>query len=55
VTERLGALAQVGLASRALERDEAEATAAGRALVALIDEVAAGVTTRCRAGLGARP
>jgi hypothetical protein len=52
LTERLGALAQAGLASRALERDEAEATDAGRALVGLIDRIAAGLAARCRAGLG---
>jgi hypothetical protein len=53
LSERLGALAQAGLARRALDRDEAEATEAGRGLVALIDAIAAGVRDRCRAGLGA--
>jgi DNA-binding HxlR family transcriptional regulator len=55
LTERLGALAQAGLATRALERDEAEATEAGRALVTLLDGIASAVAARCRAGLDGSP
>jgi len=53
LSERLGALAQAGLARRALDRDEAEATEAGLGLVELIDTIAAGVLARCRTGLAA--
>jgi hypothetical protein len=53
VSERVAALAQVGLAARDLERDDVAGTPAGRGLVALVDTIAAGLAARCRAGLGA--
>jgi CO/xanthine dehydrogenase Mo-binding subunit len=52
VTERVGALAQVGLATRDLERDGAEATPAGQALVALVEYLRGAVQARGRAELG---
>lgn len=52
-TERVGALAQVGLAQRALERDSVEVTPAGAALVGLVEYLCAALEARCRAGLGA--
>jgi hypothetical protein len=49
VSERAGALAQAGLAARDVERDAVAATAAGRAVVALVERLAAGLVARCRA------
>jgi len=51
VSERVNALAQLGLAARDLERDAVTGTAAGRAVVALVKAISAGLATRCRAGL----
>jgi hypothetical protein len=48
VTERVGALAQLGLAARDLEHDALAVTPAGRSLVALVDVLAAAIATRCR-------
>jgi DNA-binding HxlR family transcriptional regulator len=52
VSERVAALAQVGLAARNVERDDVSGTAAGRGLVALVEAISAGLAARCRAGLG---
>lgn len=51
VSERVSALAQLGLAARDLERDGVTGTATGRAVVALIGAIGAGLAARCRAGL----
>jgi hypothetical protein len=53
VSERVSALAQAGLAARALDHDAVAATEAGRGLVALIDAIGRAVAARCRGGLGA--
>ena len=47
-SERVNALAQVGLAARDLERDAVAETAAGRGVVALIEAISAGLAARCR-------
>lgn len=52
VSERVGALAQVGLATRDLEREAVAGTRAGRGLVALVEAVSAGLAARCRSGPG---
>jgi hypothetical protein len=51
VTERIGALAQLGLAARDVERDAAVGTPAGRGVVALVDGLAAAVARRGRQAL----
>jgi hypothetical protein len=48
VTERVGALAQLGLAARDLEHDALAGTPAGRGVVALVDGLAAAIAARCR-------
>lgn len=53
VGERVGALAQLGLVTRDLERDSAGATAAGRGLVDLVEVLATALGERVRAGLPA--
>jgi hypothetical protein len=52
VSERVNALAQVGLAARELDRDAIVDTPAGRAVVGLVEAVGAEVAARCRAGAG---
>ncbi len=51
VSERVNALAQLGLAARDLERDGVTSTAAGRAVVGLVGAISAGLAVRCRGGL----
>jgi hypothetical protein len=51
VTERIGALAQLGLAARDVERDAAVGTPAGRGAVALVNGLAAAVARRGRQAL----
>jgi hypothetical protein len=51
VTERVGALAQLGLVARDLERDAVAGTRGGRGLVAVLDVIADAVAARCRGGL----
>jgi hypothetical protein len=53
VRERVAGLVQVGLAARELERDTVRGTPAGRALVALVEEIGGGLAARCRAGRSA--
>lgn len=48
-SERVNALAQVGLAARDLERDAVVGTAAGRGVVALVEAISAELAARCRA------
>lgn len=52
VTERVSALAQLGLAARDLERDGVAETVAGRGVVGLVEAIAADLAARCRRGLG---
>jgi hypothetical protein len=53
VTERVHALAQVGLAARDLERGAVAVTPAGQGLAGLVEEVAQGVRRRLSQGLPA--
>lgn len=50
VSERVGALAQLGLATRDLERDSVSATTAGRGLAAVVRTISSGLEARWRAG-----
>jgi hypothetical protein len=52
VSERVAALAQVGLAARDVARDDLVVTMTGRGLVALVDAISEALAARCRAGLG---
>lgn len=49
VSERVHALAQVGLAARELEHDAVAATTAGRGVVALVEAIGAALGARWRA------
>ena len=51
-SERVNTLAQAGLAARDLDRDAIVDTPAGRAVVALVEDVGAGLAARCRAAAG---
>lgn len=55
VAERVSALMTVGLARRALDSDRVFATAAGAAIVALIDEVGRDVAARLTKARGRKP
>ncbi len=52
VSERVHALAQLGLASRTLEQDGVGETVAGRGLVRLVETLGGELAARCRAGVG---
>lgn len=49
VSERVGALAQLGLAVRDLEHDRVVETPAGRDVVALVEAISGALAARCRA------
>jgi hypothetical protein len=54
LTERAGALAQLGLAARDLERGALAATPAGRGVVVFVDALTSAVAARCRKHFGER-